>query len=83
MKNIPLTLLTFFCCYPVTVFIDFFRNADILFVKPQTLQDRMKKNYDIENQRIDYDLENHNCLDYLRNRMHIPLFRMVLTSSFK
>ena len=77
MKNIPLTLLTFFSCYPVAVFIDLFRNADILFVKPQTLQDRMKKNYNIENQRIDDDLENHNCLDYLRNRMHIPLFRMV------
>ena len=79
MKNIPLTLLTFFSCYPVAVFTDLFKNADILFVKPQALQDRLRKsfNMNIENQRIEDSLEICSCLGYLRNRMHIPLFRMV------
>ena len=78
MKNIPLTLLTFFCCYIPVVFIDLFKNADILFVKPKALQRRLRTNIStIELLQTEEDLEKRGCLNFFRTRMHIPLFRMV------
>ena len=77
IKNIPLTLLTFFTCYPFAVLFDLFRNGDILFVNPKALKERMKKKRNVEKQQIEDDLENRGCLDYFRNRMHISLFRII------
>ena len=78
MKNIPLTLFTFLFCYPAAVFLDLFKNADMLFVSPTALRERLKKEHNsIEHHQSEGDWINKGCLSYIRNRMHIPMFRMV------
>ena len=71
IKNIPLTILTFFC-YPFVVLADLCRKGDILFVKPKVLEKRLMNN-SIEEQKVDEE----GCFNYFRTRMHIPMLRMI------
>ena len=62
----PGVLLLFFF-YPFIIFLDLFRNADILFVSRNELAKRRGNNY-----------QENWIFSHFRSRMHTPFFRMVI-----
>ena len=79
-------VLFLFCCYPVVVFADFFRNADILFVKPQkslgqagTSNEKTTKiDNDEETTNGDSGPRENGFFAFFRREMHTPNFRMTI-----
>ena len=74
LKNVPLTLLSFFFCYTGVVLADLFREADILFVTPSAMR---KRKGDKETQMDNAEGCLYRSFDFFRSRMHIPLLRMI------
>merc|ERR1719500_1073973 len=70
-------VLFLFCCYPVVVFADFFRNADILFVKPQKSLGTAGTS-DEETTKVDNDRSENGFFAFFRREMHTPNFRMTI-----
>ena len=50
---VPYALLLF-CCYPLVVFADFFRNADILFVQPKDISKPSNPSSTVKSQISNY-----------------------------
>ena len=67
----PYILLLFFF-YPIIIFLDLFRNADILFVSRNELKNRM-----------DGDHQENWIFSHFRSRMHTPFFRMVVHAAIQ
>ena len=67
----PYILLLFFF-YPIIIFLDLFRNADILFVSRNDLMKRKGK-----------DFQENWIFSHFRSRMHTPLFRMIVYAAIQ
>ena len=70
-------VLFLFCCYPLVVFADFFRKADILFVKPQEKNSSAGK-IDEETTNGDNGRRENGFFAFFRREMHTPNFRMTI-----
>lgn len=68
-----------FCFYPIIVFADFFRGADILFVSPRTEQRRLKRNHSqdvLEDPEQGAEPES-GIFAFFRQKIHTKVFRMI------
>ena len=70
-------VLFLFCCYPVVVFADFFRKADILHVKPQNSLGTAGTS-DEETTKVDNGRSENAFFAFFRREMHTPNFRMTI-----
>ena len=70
-------VLFLFCCYPVVVFADFFRNADILFVKPKDSLGKAGRGVE-ETTKGDNGRSDNAFFAFFRREMHTPNFRMTI-----
>ena len=82
MLYFPYVLLLF-CCYPFVVFADFFRKADILFVKPENIFGTTDEEKVALQNGINQTLKKGSCGEnsffaFFRREMHTPNFRMVI-----
>ena len=79
---VPYAILLF-CCYPLVVVADLFRKADILFVTPETIQQRKDSQAVLmtsdkermitkEDEKSPSDI----IFEFFRRTIHVPLFRM-------
>jgi hypothetical protein len=73
-------VLFIFCCYPFVVFADFFRKADILFLKEYEAQKGSGTNgtTDEETPKVDKGNKENGFFAFFRREMHTPNFRMTI-----
>ena len=70
-------VLFIFCCYPFVVFADFFRNADILFVK-EHYRKNSGTNGTLDEEKVDRSSGENSFFAFFRREMHTPNFRMTI-----
>ena len=80
LRNVPYALLLF-CCYPIVVFADFFRQADILFeTEEETTRFTTPTPSDVEEGGLSCGRSSKvkDFFSFFREKMHTPDFRMTV-----
>ena len=73
--HLPLALL-FFACYPFVVFLDFFRNADILFsTKEEKMQPAANR---AEKCETDVESRSSRFFTFFQAQIHTPVYRQII-----